>query len=44
MSIKVSFDYIQPEMKVNFDDFVDKVKDIDKMINDRSGLGSYYLP
>ena len=43
MSIKVSFDYIQPEMKVNFDDFVDKVKDIDKMINDRSGLGSYYL-
>ncbi len=43
MSLKLNFDYMLPDMKVDFEEYTLKVKEIDKMINERSGPGAYYL-
>ncbi len=43
MGIKVGFDYIRPEMMVDFDECAEKVKSIDHMINTKTGAGAYYL-
>jgi glucose-6-phosphate isomerase len=41
--IKVGFDYIKKSRLANLDDYKDRVKEIHKMIHDKTGLGSDFL-
>jgi len=41
--LKLSFDYIKKEKLFKVEDYKERVKEIDKMINDKTGLGGDYL-